>query len=196
MPRSKNIEEYISRHPDWDKSLKHLHRLISETKLEQTIKWGQPTYTLDGKNVLSIGAFKKHFGIWFFNGALLNDPNGQLQNAQEGKTKALRQLRFSSFEEMDDKMIIDFIQQAINNQKADKEVKIDVNREADIPPRLEQAFSEDRDLKFHFDELTPGRQREYAEYIATAKQAATKQRRLDKIIPMIISGIGLNDKYK
>lgn len=196
MAKPRSVQEYIARHPDWEKSLHHLHVLISDTELEETIKWGQPTYCLEGKNVVGIGAFKGHFGLWFFNGALLNDPHGHLHNAQEGKTKAMRQLRFTSFEEIDDEIVKDFLRQAIENQKAGKEVVINVNRDANIPPLLDQAFLNDKALKTHFDELTPGRQREYAQYIAEAKQDATKQRRLEKIIPMIKKGIGLNDKYQ
>ena len=196
MVKPKTVEEYISKHPKWTKSLKHLHNLISGTELKATIKWGQPTYSLDGKNVVGIGSFKKHFGLWFFNGALLNDPDGHLHNAQQGKTKAMRQLRFESFEDIDDKIVTGFLQQTIENQKDGKEVKIDTKREANIPPLLENTFSDDTELKSCFEDLTPGRQREYAQYISEAKQKATKQRRLDKIIPMIRSGIGLNDKYQ
>ncbi len=196
MAKPRSVQEYISKHPQWEKSLKHLHSIITRTELEDTIKWGQPTYCLEGKNVVGIGAFKEHFGLWFFNGALLNDPNGHLHNAQEGKTKAMRQLRFTSFEEIDDEIVKGFLRQAIENQKAGKEVVINVNRDANIPPLLDQVFSNDKALKTHFDELTPGRQREYAQYIAEAKQDATKQRRLEKIIPMIKKGIGLNDKYQ
>lgn len=196
MAKPKSVDEYIARHKKWQKSLNYLKDLISDTELSETIKWGQPTYTLNGRNVLAIGAFKEHYGIWFFNGALLNDPHNYLHNAQEGKTKAMRQLRFSSFKEIDDDIVIDFVYQAIKNQKAGKEVKINPTREADIPPFLEESFSKDNELKSKFDELTPGRQREYSEYISTAKQDATKQRRLDKIIPMIKKGVGLNDKYQ
>lgn len=196
MAKPKSVEAYIAKHSKWEKSLQYLRKIIFETELEETIKWGQPAYTINNKNVVGIGAFKEHFGLWFFNGALLDDPDGHLHNAQEGKTKAMRQLRFTSHEEIDPKVVRNFLLQAIENQKAGKEIKIDVNREADIPPFLEKAFSEDSELKSSFDELTPGRQREYADYIATAKQDATKKRRLDKINPMIKQGIGLNDKYQ
>ncbi|WP_421775209.1 YdeI/OmpD-associated family protein [Gracilimonas sp.] len=196
MAKATSVESYIDKHEKWEKSLSHLHSLISKTELEQSIKWGQPVYSLNGKNVVGIGAFKEHFGLWFFNGALLNDPDGYLHNAQEGKTKAMRQLRFHSFEDIDATVVNEFLHQAIENQKAGKEVEIDINRKPDIPPLLATAFSEDEDLKTKFDELTPGRQREYAQYISDAKQEATKQRRLDKIIPMIKQGMGLNDKYQ
>lgn len=196
MPKPKSAEDFFSNLPQWKKELSYLRNLISKTELKETMKWERPVYTIAGKNVVGLGGFKQHFGIWFFSGALLNDPNGALHNAQEGKTKAMRQLRFESFEDIDDRIVKDFLHQAIENQKAGKEVKISPNKEADIPPKLEKAFAGDEDLKSHFNELTPGRQREYAQYIAEAKQEATKKRRLDKIIPMIKNGIGLNDKYQ
>lgn len=193
MGKIQTVEAYILKHKQWQKSISHLHALISNTELEPSIKWGQPVYSLKGKNVVGIGAFKEHFGLWFFNGALLDDPEGYLHNAQEGKTKAMRQLRFTSFEDMDDGIIKQFIFQAIENQRAGREVKINTKREAIIPPLLETAFSQDEELKAKFKDLTPGRQRDYAHYISEAKQKATKQRRLDKIMPMIKEGIGLND---
>lgn len=192
----KTVEEFISKHQKWEESLKLLRKLLSQTDLQETIKWGMPVYTIDSKNVVGIGAFKHHFGLWFYNGALLIDPDGHLQNAQESKTKAMRHLKFSSFEEMDEEVIMNFVHQAIENQKSGKEVKIDVNRKAYIHSFLEKAFSQDDELKSHFHELTPGRQRDYAEYISTAKQDTTKKRRLEKIIPMIKKGVGLNDKYQ
>lgn len=195
MPK-KTADDFFTSLSQWNKELAHLRSLISNTELKETVKWGMPVYTINGKNVVGLGGFKHHFGIWFFNGALLNDPNGHLHNAQEGKTKAMCQLRFSSFEEINNEIVLDFLKQAIDNQKAGKEVQINLNKEADIPPLLEKAFSEDGELKSHFEELTPGRQREYAQYIADAKQEATKKRRLEKIIPMIKDGVGLNDKYQ
>ena len=152
--------------------------------------------SLNGKNVVGIGAFNAHFGLWFFNGALLDDPEGHLHNAQKGRTKAMRQLRFEDFADINDGIINQFLKQAIANQKAGKEVKIDTKRKANIPSLLGESLSVNKKLKAQFDKLTPGRQREYAEYISTAKQEATKKRRLQKITPMIEKGIGLNDKYQ
>lgn len=196
MSKPKSADEYIKNHSDWEKGLKYLQNLIEETELKESIKWGMPVYTIGGKNVVGLAAFKEHFGLWFYHGALLNDPGRHLHNAQEGKTKAMRHLKFSSFEEIGPHVVKDFLKQAIANQKAGKEVEIDTKRDARIPSFLEDAFSKDEELKSHFEELTPGRQREYAEHIATAKQEATKKRRLAKIIPMIKKGVGLNDKYQ
>ncbi|MEX2477923.1 MAG: DUF1801 domain-containing protein [Gracilimonas sp.] len=196
MVKSKSSENYFADLKKWKKELTHLRSMVSNTEMEETLKWGIPVYTISGKNVVGLAGFKHHFGIWFYKGALINDPDGHLHNAQEGKTKAMRQLRFTSFDEIDVKVLMDFVKQAIQNQKEGKEVKIDLNREAEIPAFLKKAFAVDKELRSDFHQLTPGRQREYAEYIATAKKDATKEHRLEKIIPMIKSGVGLNDKYQ
>ncbi|NJO87983.1 MAG: DUF1801 domain-containing protein, partial [Chloroflexia bacterium] len=98
MKYSKSIEEYIENNPQWGKELTQLISIVRETGLEETIKWGAPTYTFNGKNIVGLGAFKSYVGLWFHQGALLADPEKKLINAQEGTTKALRQWRFNSME--------------------------------------------------------------------------------------------------
>lgn len=192
----KNIEEYIAKHSRWEEQLRLLHEMILTTELEPAIKWGGPVYTLDGKNVVGIGAFKNHFGIWFFNGALLKENTSLLVNAQEGKTKALRQIRFEKGDEIKTSVLLPYVQEAIQNQKEGKEIKPVKNKKVEIPPQLSEAMKKDVELKASFEAMTPGCKREYAEYISDAKKEETKLRRLDKIIPMIKSKKGLNDKYK
>lgn len=192
----KNVEEYIAKHPKWAEQLRQLHEMLLTTELEPTIKWGGPVYTLNGKNVLGIGGFKNHFGIWFFNGALLKENTALLVNAQEGKTKALRQLRFEEDDQIKISVLLPYVQEAIQNQKEGKEIKPVKNKKVVIPSQLSQAMEKDEELKSRFEAMTPGCQREYSEYIFEAKKEETKFRRLDKIIPMIKSKKGLNDKYK
>lgn len=196
MSKKITVDEYIEKHPKWEPSLKLFREIVSNTELSETIKWGAPYYTLEGKNVLGFAAFKNHVAIWFTQGALLDDPENRLVNAQEGKTKAGRQLRFTSNEEADAKIITGFINQAIENQKAGKEIKPATNKSLNIPDELLGAFHEYPGLEDKFDSFTMYKQREFAEYIIEAKQEATKKRRLTKIIPMIKNGIGLHDKYR
>ncbi|MTI89359.1 MAG: hypothetical protein FH748_15490 [Balneolaceae bacterium] len=196
MDDKKTVEAYINKHPKWEDQLTTLRDLILETELDETIKWGLPVYTLDNKNIVGLAAFKNHMGIWFFQGVFLDDPDNKLLNAQEGKTKAMRQLRFLKQDEIDKDEVRGFIQQAIDNQKAGKELKAEKNKKLEIPPELDKILSEDPELKTQFEDLTPYKQREYAEHIAEAKRDSTKKRRLEKIIPMIQKGVGLNDKYR
>ena len=128
-------------------------------------------------------------------GALLKDEKKVLINAQEGKTKGMRQWRFSSEEEMDDTLILSYIHEAINNQKEGKEVKPEA-KTLSIPPELKEALAADAQLAETFDTLSTSVKREFAEYITEAKKEETRHRRLQKIIPMIQQGIGLNDKYR
>ena len=192
----KNAEEYISCHEYWEEELRQLHEMIMSTDLKSEIKWGAPVYTLDGKNVVGLGAFKNHFGIWFFNGALLKENTALLVNAQEGKTKALRQIRFEKGDEINTSQLLPYIKEAIQNQREGKEIKPDTRKELILPPELSNAFKKDPELEKSFEKLTPGKQREYADHVSEAKREQTRLNRLDKIIPMIKNGVGLNDKYK
>ena len=143
-----------------------------------------------------MGAFKSYVGIWFFQGAFLKDPHKKLINAQEGKTKALRQLRFASNEELDYELVKEYVSEAIQNQEEGKEIKPEKNKPLIIPDELEVNFELDKELKKCFEELTLSKQREYAAYISEAKREATKQNRIKKIIPMIKQKIGMSDKYR
>lgn len=192
----KNTEEYISCHSHWENELRQLHEMLLHTDLKTDIKWGAPVYTIKEKNVVGIGAFKNHIAIWFFNGALLKENTTLLVNAQEGKTKALRQIRFKKGDQIKESELLPYIKEAIQNQKDGMLVKPDNDKVLILPPELNDVLKNDPELQNCFNELSPGKQREYSEYILQAKRQNTKISRIEKIIPMIKSGIGLNDKYK
>jgi len=94
MKKYTSVEEYIEEGSKWTNELRELRRILLKTEFEETLKWSIPTYTINGKNVAGIAGFKDYFGIWFFNGVFLKDEEKVLINAQEGKTKAMRQWRF------------------------------------------------------------------------------------------------------
>lgn len=123
MKKINSAEDYFLVKSQWDNILKQLREIILLTELTETLKWGIPTYTLDGKNVAGLVAFKSFVAIWFFNGVLLKDETYKLINAQAGKTKALRQWRFSSIEEIDSTLIKAYLKEAIKNQQEGKTVK-------------------------------------------------------------------------
>ena len=180
----------------WGRELSVVASILSKAPLEKSIKWGAEVFTCNGKNVVSYGGFKDYFAIWFFNGVFLNDTSKVLVNAQEGKTKSLRQWRFTSMEEIDEKKILEYVTEAIEIEK--KGLKMQPARFAPVaPPQLlADALKNDKALKSAFEQLTPGRQKEYIIYLNEARQETTKLKRLDKIKPMILNGTGLNDKYK
>ena len=164
--------------------------------LKETIKWGAPTYVLNNKNVVGLGSFKNHFALWFFNGALLQQNTKLLVNAQEEKTKALRQIRFKENDQLQLSVLKKYVEEAIQLQKDGKEIKPRKSKPIEIPTELEKAFKNDASLKSAFEKFTKGKQREFTEHIANAKREATRISRLQKCIPMIKAGIGLNDKYR
>jgi uncharacterized protein YdeI (YjbR/CyaY-like superfamily) len=198
MKYAKSVEGYIESKPEWKEALIILREMLSATSMEETVKWGMPTYTIHNKNVAGFSAFKAYVGIWFFQGVFLKDPGKKLINAQEGVTKGLRQWRFSSAEEIqkDRAMILRYLEEAIENQKAGKEIKADRKKPLEIPVELQKAMDSDPALKDRFFELSKSRQREYAEHVGMAKKEETRLGRLEKIKPMIHEGRGLHDKYK
>ncbi|HMC00568.1 MAG TPA: YdeI/OmpD-associated family protein [Flavobacteriaceae bacterium] len=197
MKKVTSVEEYIETHEKWTDALTILREIINATELKETLKWSAPVYALNGKNVVGLGAFKHHFGLWFFNGVFLKDKKKLLVNAQE-KTKAMRQMRFESIHEIDKQAVLEYVKEAIENQKLGKEIKPEktTKKAIIIPDELKQAFKQNKQLKTSFETLSPYKQKEYCEHIATAKRETTKQSRLEKIVPMIFQGVGLHDKYK
>ena len=176
--------------------MEQLRQVFLETELKEEVKWGTPHYTLNGKLLAGIAGFKNHYALWFHQGVFLKDPHKKLVNAQEGTTRGLRQWRFEAGETIEPNVVLDYIQESIENSLAGKEIKPQKKTGVDIPPFLNAAFTSNQKFDKAFKALTPGKQREYAEHIAEAKWEATKQSRLEKIIPMVIDGTGLHDKYK
>jgi uncharacterized protein YdeI (YjbR/CyaY-like superfamily) len=196
MKRFKTVDEYILNVPNGKDILIVLRELIHSTELVETLKWGIPVYTINHKNVVGIASFKSYTGLWFYQGAFLTDKAQVLTNASEGTTKAQRQWRFSSLNEIDDKLILSYLNEAIKNQKLGKEIKPDRNKPIVIPNELSEIFNENKELENCFNRFTKGRQREFVDFVSSAKQLATRMARAHKIIPLILDNIGLNDKYR
>lgn len=196
MKNFKTVNDYISGSSQWQASLVKLREILLSTELEETLKWGVPVYTFAGKNIVGLAAFKSYVGIWFYQGAFLKDEKKKLINAQEGKTKALRQWRFNSVEEIDADLVKTYIFEAIENQKQGKEIKPAKGKPLVIPTELQNALRQNETLNERYNSMSLSCKREYAEYIAEAKREETRLRRLEKIIPMILEKEGLNDKYK
>jgi uncharacterized protein YdeI (YjbR/CyaY-like superfamily) len=179
----------------WEEELILLKSIIDKTELTETTKWGGPVYVFNKKNVIGLGGFKDYFAIWFFNGVFLKDEKKKLVNAQEDKTKSLRQWRFNSREEVDEAVILEYIQEAIENEKQGKIIKPS-KKETITSELLNKEMSQNPALKEAFKKFSPYKQYEFLEYIETAKQEKTKISRIEKVVPMILGNIGLNDKYR
>lgn len=191
------VTEYIVNQEKWTQELQLLRSFLLELNLEEAIKWGMPAYLYKGKNILGMSAFKNYVGLWFHQGVFLKDEKQLLLNAQEGKTKAMRQWRFNSIEEIDKSTVLKYVSEAMKNVELGNEIKPVRNKKPlEIPPYLANAFEKDKDLYLKFNELTLTKKREFTDYISEAKRETTKKSRLQKIIPMIKKGIGLHDKYR
>ena len=195
MP-AQSVEEYIKTHLEWETEITDLRQMVLSTGLKGNIKWGVPVYTLEGKNVVGIAVFKNHCALWFYQGALLKKNTALLQNEQEEKTKALRQIRFKKGEELPLEILRKYVTEAIRNQKEGKTIKPTKQAKLEIPAEISAAFSNDAAFETSFRTLLPGKQREYCDHISEVKKETTKARRLEKIIPLIKAGKGLHDKYK
>lgn len=179
----------------WAEELGLLRAIIQKTELVETKKWGGEIYTLNNKNVLGIGGFKNYFGVWFMNGVFLKDEAKVLVNANEGVTRGLRQWRFTSASEINEQLLLQYIEEAIGNEKAGLSIKPE-KKAAMHCSFFAVQLEQDRDLSTAFEQFTPYKQKEFWEYMATAKQEKTKITRFDKIKSLILEQRGLNDKYR
>ena len=188
------VDEYLSKAKKWQEEFKKLRMIILDCQLTEELKWGQPCYTFQGKNIVLIHGFKEYFAILFIKGALLKDPNGiliqQTENVQAG-----RQIRFTNAQEITpmETILKAYIYEAIEVEKTGLEVTLKKTSEYAIPEELQNKFDEIPALKTAFEALTPGRQRAYIFYFSQPKQAKTRESRVEKCMQQILNGKGLDD---
>jgi uncharacterized protein YdeI (YjbR/CyaY-like superfamily) len=180
----------------WQPILVAMRELATECLLTEEVKWSVPCYTLKGKNVLMIHAFKEYCSIMFMKGSLLTDPKNILHRQTENVT-AGRQLRYTRIEDFlaQRERAKAFILEAIQLEEAGKKVEKRTEEEPMVE-ELKEAFVQDSAFKTAFYQLTPGRQRAYLLHFAQAKQAETRASRIEKCMPMILRGEGLHDAYQ
>lgn len=181
---------------NWKEAVEIMENMVNRTELQKEFKWGSDIYTFQGRNVVGWGGFKDFFSVWFYNGVFLEDREKVLISASEGKTKALRQWRFTHAAEMDEKKIMAYLQEAIQLVKDGKEIKPEKSPPPEPSGLLLDHLQGDPAFQQAFSRLSPGKQKEYIEYIEEAKLEKTRLSRLEKIKPMVGEGKGLNDKYK
>ena len=195
MDKKQKLDSYFAKQEKWGPGMESLRSLLQELGFFEDVKWGMPTYTIDGKNIVGLSGFKNHFGLWFFQGVFLSDPHRMLINAQEGKTKAMRQMKFHSNEDIDLKIISEYLKEAISNHKEGKEVKPERKKvELEMPDSLKGALGDAGMVAFN--SLSASKQNEYKEYIISAKRESTVKSRIEKVLPLIQKGVGLNDLYR
>lgn len=191
------VDDYILSQAKWKEELELIRKVLLQLPLQEEIKWGIPAYIYKKKNIMGMSAFKNYCGIWFHHGVFLKDEAKLLINAQKDKTKGLRQIRFTSLDEINPIVLKKYVLEAIENSEAGKEIKPKRNKKpVVIPMELEQELLKSKRLQLTFSQFSISKQREFCEYISSAKRETTKMKRLEKIIPMILNKIGLNDKYR
>ena len=178
----------------WKQEIAAMRRVLAAFPMEEERKWGKPTYTIDGKNIVILQGFKEYFALGFFQGALLKDPKKVL--VQLGRTQAARVMKFTSAKDITAAAptIKAYVREAIALEKTGARVKPKTTAEFSIPDELRERFKRDPRFKRAFEALTPGRQRGYLYHFASAKQSATRAARIDKALPAIFAGKGFLER--
>ena len=189
------VDFFFSRAKQWHEEFEKLRTIILDCGLTEELKWGCPCYTFQKRNVVLIHGFKEYCALLFFKGALLKDSNGIL--IQQTKTvQAARQIRFTGLREIVKlKPILKaYINEAIEAEKAGLKVNFKKTSEFDVAEEFQNKLDEIPALKTAFNALTPGRQRAYLHYFSQPKQSKTRTGRVEKCMPQILIGKGLNDQ--
>jgi uncharacterized protein YdeI (YjbR/CyaY-like superfamily) len=188
------VDFYFTKAKKWQAELELLRKIAGNTGLNEELKWGCPCYTFEKKNIVLIHDFKEYCALLFFKGALLKDPNGILIQQTENVQSA-RQARFTNVSEINKAKaaIKAYIYEAIEVEKAGLKVPLKKTKEYAVPDEFKKRLNKTAGLKSAFNSLTPGRQRGYILYFSSAKLAATREARIDKYIPQILKGKGLED---
>jgi uncharacterized protein YdeI (YjbR/CyaY-like superfamily) len=189
-----DVDFYFSKEKKWKKEIEMMRLLILDFDLKEELKWGCPCYSLDGTNVVLIHVFKEYCAILFFKGALIADPAGILIQ-QTKNVQSARQIRFTSVSEFTEKeeVVRNCIKEAIRVEKAGMKVTLKKTEEYDIPEEFQAKLDSIPQLKVAFGALTPGRQRAYIFHFSQPKQSKTREARVEKYIPQILKGKGLDD---
>lgn len=188
------VDVFLSEAKNWQKELSLLRTICLDCGLVEDYKWMHPCYTINNKNVVLIHGFKDYCAINFFKGALLKDSKNILVQPTKN-IQAERQIRFTNLQEIEkqEPTIKQYIREAIEIEKAGLKVQMKKTSDFDVPKELKDKFDSNLKLKIAFETLTPGRQRAYLLYFSSAKQATTREARIEKYTKRIFDGKGIND---
>jgi len=195
MPKpNPKADLYTGKPGPWQEAFQQLRALLLGTELAEDFKWGHPCYTFNGQNVVLMHGFKEYCALLFMKGALMQDPEAILVQQTENVQSA-RQIRFTSVQQISrmKKVLKAYIDDAIEVEQSGAKVAFKKTEEFEMPEEFERKLEELPQLSAAFEDLTPGRQRAYLLHFSSAKQAKTRESRIEKCIPFILSGKGLND---
>jgi uncharacterized protein YdeI (YjbR/CyaY-like superfamily) len=189
------VDWFFDKATQWQEEYEKLRIICLDCGLAEELKWGQPCYTLNNANIVLIHGFKEYCALLLFKGALLNDPNGILIQQTEN-VQSPRQIRFTSAKEIVklEPVLKTYIYNAIDIEKAGLKVELKKTKDFAVPEEFQTKLDGSATLKAAFEALTPGRQRNYLFHFSKPKLAKTREERIEKAIPLILSGKGLDDK--
>lgn len=188
------VDAYLGRVEKWKEEFEELRAIALSCGLDEEFKWGNPCYAVNGGNVVLMHGFKEYCALLFFKGALMKDPKGILI-IQSENVQAARQVRFTKFSEIVKlkTTLKAYIREAMEIEKAGLKVALKKTSEFKMPDEFKKKLKEKPALKAAFEKLTPGRQRAYLLHFSSAKQSQTREARIEKCMPQIMKGKGLND---
>jgi uncharacterized protein YdeI (YjbR/CyaY-like superfamily) len=188
------VDWFFNKDTKWQQEYAELRMLVLDCGLTEELKWGHPCYTLEKSNIVLIHGFKDYCALLFMKGALLKDPTGILVQQTENVQSA-RQIRFNNLQDIIKirPTLKAYIEEAISLEKSGVKVELKKTSEYKIPAEFQIALDEVPGLKSAFQSLTPGRQRGYLLYFAAPKQLKTREARIEKYIPKIFEGKGLDE---
>lgn len=188
------VDFYFDQTQKWGMELEQLRMIALDCGLKEDLKWGCPCYTVGGSNIVLIHVFKEYCALLFFKGALMNDPKGILVQ-QTKNVQSARQVRFQNVREIIDlaPALKSYISAAIEVERSGMKVNFKKPEEFAVAVEFQQKLDQIPVLKAAFEALTPGRQRAYLLHFAAAKQAKTRESRVEKYLPKILNGKGLDD---
>lgn len=188
------VDFYFVKEKKWQKEIEKLRSIILDCGLTEELKWGTPCYTMNKHNIVLIHLFKEYCALLFFKGALLKDEKGILIQ-QTKNVQSARQIRFTNLKEItqNEKILKSYVYQAIEVEKAGLKVELKKTTAYEIAEEFKIKLDKNAKLKKAFYGLTPGRQRAYLLFFSSAKLAKTRQERVEKYIPQILKGKGMDD---
>jgi len=188
------VDFFFEKANQWQEEYKKLRTIILDCGLTEEYKWMHPCYTYQGSNIVLIHGFKEYCAILFMKGVLLKDSKGiliqQTENVQAG-----RQVRFTNVREIVDleSTLKAYVHEAVEVEKAGLKVNLKPHSEYTVPEEFINKLEGVPGLQEAFEALTPGRQRAYLLYFSAPKQSKTREARIEKFMPQILLGKGLND---
>ena len=192
--KNAGVDAWIARQKHWNDEISALRALLLESGLHEDFKWGKPCYTHEGNNVVLIMPLKETCTLLFTKGALMKDPKGVL--VQPGaESQSARQMRFTSVAEISRfaKSLKTYLKDAIEVEAAGLKVAFKKSTDLVYPEEFQSRLDSNSALREAFQALTPGRQRQYHMFFSGAKQSKTREARVEKAIPLILDGQGLDD---